>query len=152
MSDPGKKIVLTDGLFAFINSQIKENASGVYVAVGSGNSAWNNFDPPDPSPSTSRLIKEEARKKAVAIEYLNPGTKDVSDVPAKKLLIKSPFFSLEDFSMEPGQESISICECGVFINADDTPGSGTLIACSRFRTITITKPIKIAENFYIDFQ
>lgn len=73
---------------------LAQKGGATYWAVGKGLDSWDNTNPPNPSPTDTKLVSEVGRKQIVAnnISFLDSEGKP-SEAPTNILLIKVTFTS-----------------------------------------------------------
>lgn len=141
-------------------------ASGVWVAWGNGDPAWDTLPEAEPVSAVS-LVAELGRRRASLIDYVAPdsggdiilpqGTFTVSPTPTNQLYVRCNFASTE----EVGQ---AIREAAVFVgttlvnglpvgqdyfvpaNLDD---HGTMLILERFAKITRTSSFSVSLEFVL---
>ena len=114
--------MLTNEFYVALASALKADVQEhMYLAIGSGESAWDEVPPPYQR-DTTHLVNELARK-AISVEnihYLNEAG-DETETPSARLKIQA------NFSLEEGVGTLR--ECGLFAGAaSSVAGSGTLLS------------------------
>lgn len=130
-------------LIARLLKDNKEPVAGIsYLAVGSGNSGWDLFDPPAPTTSATRLENEYYRKAIEISTFVNPETGEPT----------TSYTNIIDFSVTLGEaEGVGpIVELGMFGgDATDQLGTGTLLNNRTFPVINKTSTMTLTVIFRI---
>ncbi len=135
--------MLTNDFYVTLSSALIAEVQGnMYLAIGSGEPAWDEA-PPTYQRDTTHLVNELARK-AVSVEnisYLNEAG-DVTDTPSSMLQIQIIFSEVEG--------SGTLRECGLFGAASADPGSGTLLSYFVHKRIEKTEGTELTRAITLD--
>lgn len=115
-----------------------------YLAVGTGGSGWNLQNPPQPTPTTTKLVNEIARKAFTTndVSFVDPETGDPTTVPTNVVDFTATFAETE--AVGP------LVEMGLFGgDATDQVDSGTQANYRTFPVINKTNSMTLTIIFRI---
>ena len=120
-----------------------EPVAGIsYLAVGSGNSAWNPFDPPAPTTSQTLLENEFFRKSISMSTFVDPQTAEPTSVATNIVDYATTFSEAE--AVGP------IMELSLFGGeANTTLGTGTMVNWRTFPVLNKTSAMTLTIIFRI---
>lgn len=115
-----------------------------YLAVGTGDSSWNLQNPPQPTPTTTKLVNEIARKAFTTndVTFVDPDTGDPTTVPTNVVDFAATFAETE--AVGP------LVEMGLFGgDATDQVDTGTQVNYRTFPVINKTNSMTLTIIFRI---
>lgn len=140
--------VVTDGasvLLARLMKDPSEPAGGVqYFALGTGNIAWDAFNPPPPDPTITSLETEVGRVAPTSSTFIDPDTFLPTLTPTN--IVDFDFLFGESDAVGP------LKECALFGgDATLTANSGTPITNRTFPVISKTSFMELAFTYRLTF-